>query len=363
MLPLSAWRDRILGRGNYASTIPIFDGALKPNQLLQHAEVVAELTDAEDVACDGNALYVADGARLLRLNGRDQLEVVLQTQAKITAIACVGGGVAVAVEGTTVHIHGGQYDGLHWLEVAGQPLRAVNSLSAQGDELLLTDGTAEHAVDQWRHDLMQKGSTGRVCSLSCANGSSRQLVRNLRYAFGAVTHPSGTLFSESWEHRLVLLGQDQSLNALVDRLPGYPSRIAVAKGGGWWVSVFACRTQLVEFVLREPEFCQRMIATIDPDLWIAPQLSSGKTFLEPLQGGGVKQMGILKPWAPPRSYGLVVRLDAQGHALYSVHSRVDGHHHGIVAVAEFGDDLYAISKGAGRLLRLDVARIEKELLQ
>ena len=363
MLPLSVWRDRVLGRGSYASTIPIFDGALKPNQLLQHAEVVAELGDVEDLASDGISLYIADGSRLLRLGANDELEVVLQAPARITAVACIGGGVAVAVQGATVSIHGGQFDGRHWREVAGQPLRGVNSLSTHGDEIILTDGTADYDVDQWRHDLMQKGNTGRVCSLSCANGSSRQLVRGLRYAFGAATHSSGILFSESWEHRLVLLGQDQTLNPLIERLPGYPSRIAAAKGGGWWVSVFACRTQLVEFVLREPEFCRRMIATIDPDLWIAPQLSSGKTFLEPLQGGGVKQMGILKPWAPPRSYGLVVRLDAQGHALYSIHSRVDGHHHGIVAVAELGEDLYAISKGAGRLLRLDVARIEKELLQ
>ncbi len=33
--------DWILGRGEASITIPIFDGALKPNQILEGAEVVA----------------------------------------------------------------------------------------------------------------------------------------------------------------------------------------------------------------------------------------------------------------------------------------------------------------------------------
>ena len=39
--------DWILGRGEASITIPIFDGALKPNQILEGAEVVAEFDDAE----------------------------------------------------------------------------------------------------------------------------------------------------------------------------------------------------------------------------------------------------------------------------------------------------------------------------
>jgi len=108
-------------------------------------------------------------------------------------------------------------------------------------------------------------------------------------------------------------------------------------------------------VLREDAYRRRMVAEIDPRYWIAPALSSGKSFLEPLQGAGVKQMGMLKPWAPPRSYGLVVRVDAKGQVVSSLHSQVDGHHHGITAVAEFGGALYAVSKGSGRLLRVSLA--------
>ena len=35
----------------------------------------------------------------------------------------------------------------------------------------------------------------------------------------------------------------------------------------------------------------------------------GESFYEILQGGGVKHLGILKPWSPTRSFGLLARLD------------------------------------------------------
>jgi hypothetical protein len=70
------------------------------------------------------------------------------------------------------------------------------------------------------------------------------------------------------------------------------------------------RSQLQEFVLREDRYRREMMATIDPEFWIAPALSSGRSFKEPLQAGGVIRLGIHKPWAPTRSYGLILRLDA-----------------------------------------------------
>ena len=53
-----------------------------------------------------------------------------------------------------------------------------------------------------------------------------------------------------------------------------------------------------------------------------------------MQGGGLKQLGILKPWAPTRSYGLVVRRDAEGEPRASFHSRADGRRHGITSCVE-----------------------------
>ena len=63
-------------------------------------------------------------------------------------------------------------------------------------------------------------------------------------------------------------------------------------------------------MLLEHDYRAAMMREVARPHWIAPALASGASFLEPLQSGGVKTMGIHKPWSPSRSYGLVVRLDA-----------------------------------------------------
>ena len=147
---------------------------------------------------------------------------------------------------------------------------------------------------------------------------------------------------------------------MLDNLPVYPSRLSPAASGGYWLTAFAARTQLIEFVLREPAYRRRMMAEIDPALWIAPRLRSGNSFMEPTQGAHLKTMGVIKPWAPPRSYGLVIRLNAEGAPIYSLHSRVDGVNHGVVAAVELRGDLYLLAKGPGRVLKVPLAGLGRE---
>ncbi len=359
---LRDFTDRILGRGEAATTVPPFDGALKPNQILEDASVVAEVEAPEDLATDGRAIFASDGPRLLRLDGV-ALNEVQRLDRTITALSCLPeGGFAVALEGREIRIRGGKHDGTLWTEVAGKPFCAVNALSAAPNgKLLVTDGSATQPYDKWCHDLMALGRTGRVLELDPATGATRELAAGLSYAFGACAAGEEIWACESWRHRLLRYGGARP-GAVLDRLPGYPSRITPAVDGGFWLSVFAARTQLVEFVLREPSFRKRMMAEIEPEFWIAPALSSGETFLEPMQGAHIKTMGILKPWAPPRSYGLVIRLSPQGLPRYSFHSRVDGHNHGAVTAVECGGELFVLAKGNRRILRLEIADAERRLL-
>ena len=114
-------------------------------------------------------------------------------------------------------------------------------------------------------------------------------------------------------------------------LPGYPARLAKAAAGGFWLSFFAVRTHLIEFVLREDDYREEMMRTIEPRYWVGPSLTSGEDCHEPMQWGGLKALGIQKPWAPPRSYGLLVRINDEGDVVQSLHSRVGGHYHGITS--------------------------------
>ena len=68
---LRDFTDRVLGRGSAAITVPPFDGALKPNQILENAEVVAELDGPEDLATAGGDLFVAQGSSILRLHSHE----------------------------------------------------------------------------------------------------------------------------------------------------------------------------------------------------------------------------------------------------------------------------------------------------
>jgi hypothetical protein len=355
--------DQFLGRGAAAITVPIFDGALKPNQILEQAETFAELEAPEDLATDGTSLFVADGSAVLRYDG-DLATTVAQVDGRITALAMLPhGGLAVAIDGTEVRIVGGARDGQTWSSVGGKPLFAANAICATADgRLLVTDGSQAQPYDRWCHDLMSLGRSGRILELDLARGSAREIAGGLAYAFGTVAVGSDVWVCESWAHRVLAYGPGKRGVTMVSRLPCYPSRLAPAADGGYWLTAFTCRTQLVEFVLRQKAYRTRMMKEIDPRYWIAPALTSGNTFLEPLQGAHLKMRGIHKPWAPPRSYGLVMRLAPDGLIRYSLHSRVDGKNHGIVAAVECQGTLFALAKGRRRIVSVPVADVERRLL-
>ncbi|MGZ5185963.1 MAG: strictosidine synthase [Caldimonas sp.] len=371
---LREWKDRVLGRGDASITVPVFDGALKSNNLLEQASTFAALDAPEDLASDGRSLFVADGGTVLRYDlagdgargqagGSAAATLAHGGTQSVTALACLtGGGLAIALDGREVRIVGGAHDGRRWDTAGGAKMNAVNAIGVAPDErLLVTDGSLEHPVAHWRHDLMGLGRSGRLFELNLASGEARVLATGLAYAFGACAAGPETWVSESWSHRVRAYVGAKRGRAVTDSLPGYPSRISPAAGGGFWLTCFALRTQLVEFVLREHAYRKRMLAEIEPQHWIAPALNSGNTFLEPMQGAQLKMMGVVKPWAPPRSYGLVIRLTEQGLVRYSLHSRFDGKHHGVVAAVECGGDLFVLAKGCGKILRLSVAGAERSL--
>lgn len=352
----------LVSRRGSSLSVPILDGALKPNNLLEDASVVAERNGLEDmvVGSDGE-IYVACGRAVMKMSSKGELTPVATHDHAITALAVLPDGALAVALGTSVVIDDGAGGHVVINHVDGRTLNAVTALHVAPDgSLLICDASATRPYSEWSHDLLEKGRSGRLIRYDRASGRTTTLASGLGYAFGALVDGEGrTLVSESWRHQVDAVKNGRTTPA-IPALPGYPARISRAEGGGFWLALFSGRTQLVEFVLRESDYRREMMRTIEPRYWVAPALSSGVDFREPLQAGGVKQMGILKPWAPPRSYGLVVRFNEDFIPVYSLHSRVGGRHHGVVAVAQRGDDLFVLSKGAARILRLSVSEVEAE---
>jgi hypothetical protein len=340
--------DRFMGRGVAAVTVPPLDGGLTPNNHLEDlpAGIVAKAPD-EIVIWNGQPLW-SDGAQLVSSEG-----VQAKFGSDITALAVSDDKIALATLA----------DGLLILDAELNPagpawssqVKNVTALAFDGrGGIWFCTGSTVCAPDEWRRDLMEMNRAGLVGRADPATGEVQVVKQRLGYPSGIAVMPNGSIvFSEAWHSHLVEMDPDGITSRIVlDEIPGYPGRIRCRPDGGYWLCIFAPRSPLIEFVLREPAYRKAMLREVSPECWVAPSYSSGKSFNEPMQGGALKQMGILKPWAPTRSYGLVACLDEQFILTDSYHSRAGGRRHGITSATEADGKLWLAGRGAGEVLVL-----------
>jgi sugar lactone lactonase YvrE len=357
------WRDieQILLKDRDPHAIPSMDGAFSPNDRLDRAMPIGEPiagVDALAEAPDG-AICVSAGNKIWRLSGEgfQQRRLVAEFDGNVGALAfdrdnrllaCTARGLAVLDgDGRTIDL---------LAEAQGNSLHCLTAVAVAPDgTIFVSDGSSHHPAEDWCTDLMERNELGRIVACGPALDDARVLLQALDYPAGLAVANGSLWFTESFGHCLsrtaiVAEGAIATPEIVIRNMPGYPSRLGPADAGGFWLSLFALRTHLVEFVLREDDFRQEMMRTIPPEYWVAPALTSGGDCLEPLQLGGLRALGIDKPWAPPRSYGLVARLDPQGEVVEALHSRVGGRYHGITSAIETAQGLAIASKGSGRVL-------------
>ncbi|WP_374377499.1 hypothetical protein [Dongia sp.] len=330
-----------------AVTIPPLDGAFRPNTALEEADPALEIAQPDNLTVHGGRLLFTSGNDLLELvPGQPAAQLVASYPAAISALASSPGGhLAVALD-----------DGQLLVDQRAIALPAeLRSLTALafGDpgSLFLCNGSSTNRPSDWQLDLMQRGASGSVWRLDLATGTAQKLAGGLAFPSGLLVAGADVIVAEAWRHRLLRIGAS-GVRPLVEKLPGYPARLVPAQAGGAWLCLFAPRNRLVEFVLQEDAYRADMIASVPRPYWIAPALGSGASFLEPLQCGGIKTMGVHKPWAPSRSYGLLARFDADFRPVASYHSRANGTRHGVTSVAEFGGYIWVGAKGGNALLAM-----------
>jgi hypothetical protein len=355
---LQRWGSRLSGKANAGVTVPPMDGPLKPNRLLDEAEIVTQGARSDNLARDGERLLFSTGPVLRALEIGAPVNRPLEIErfgSEIAAVASDGaGGYAIGLDNGDILLRGA-FETLAPLKPT-EPI-APTALAFGGEgQLYVCSGSATNRPSAWKRDLVERSASGAIWRFDLSTGRGARIAEGLAFPYGiAPVGDDALLVSESWRHRLLLLDARRSSGGapkiVLDDLPGYPARIA-ASPSGYWLTIFAPRGQLVEFVLRESEYRERMMATIDPEFWMAPALSSGSSFLEPLQLGAIRAMGALKPWAPTRSYGLVVHIDSSYRPTGSAHSRADGVRHGVTSCLQWEDRVLAASKGGDVILSL-----------
>jgi sugar lactone lactonase YvrE len=342
-----------------AVTIPPMDGALKPNTALDDAPAAAEIEAPDNLCTDGEDLLFSSGTRVLALDlSSGKTHNVMTSDGTVTALAMSPtGDLAVGLDNGALAILPGEGDARELPRPEKLACPTALAFDAAG-ALHVAQGSARHPASDWAVDLMEKNAQGSVWKIDVGSGNATALARGLAFPNGLLlTERHGVVVSESWRHRLVGL-RGHAPEPILTKLPGYPARLTPAADGGAWLALFAPRNRLIEFTLLEDAYRAQMMRDVPREYWIAPALASGTSFLEPLQCGGVRTMGVHKPWSPTRSYGLVVKLDAALLPVASFHSRANGRRHGITSIAEVGGRVFAASKGGNAILELSAVRAE-----
>lgn len=330
-----------------AVTIPPMDGALRPNMALDEADILKSCEEPDNIVSVAGKLIYSSGREIFATNSGKPIASFAST---ITALAANSSGTIVVGLNT---------GGIVFHKSKIPPLGGFNCPTALvfdgANDLYICNGSDTHSASEWAADLMQKNSSGSLWHVSLDSGERRCLAKNLAFPYGLVVDApnSRVIVSEAWRHRLVSIPVQGGMpKPVLAKLAGYPARITRKSSGGFILCLFAPRNRLIEFVLQEDGYRNAMLNEIDSRYWIAPSLSASRSFLEPLQNGGVKTMGIHKPWSPSRSYGLIVELDSNFLPITSYHSRANGTRHGITSAIEHEGEIIATSRGGNLILRV-----------
>lgn len=344
------------------SAVPPMDGPLRPNAKLDAAPLLLDLADVDNLVLCGKRIVCSVGHEIHTLepaagHGGSALSIAATNSVgkPVTSMAATGDLLAVAVEGEGIRIERSGGASAEWIKPGELNARCITAMAFAGSStLFVAVGSTRNSASGWKHDLMTKTATGSVWRVDLGARSAVPIVSGLAFPSGVIVSNDCVFVSEAWRHRVLSLGVDGSQQKVaLGSLPAYPGRIAPASQGGFWLAMFAPRNPLVEFVLKEDEYRGRMIETIDPEYWIAPSLVTGRSFLEPIQGGARKKLNMLKPWSPTWSMGLVVRCDENMSMLRNYQSRADGGVHGVTSMCEADGRLLIGAKGSGKIVAID----------
>ena len=330
------------------------DGAFRPNDRLDAAAV-----DPRDAGARRSGRHLARPGRLVRrarcsrVDKPDDAPSRPSTPRSARLPGLPDGGAAVGLADGRIVFVGGQHDGK---TIAAHPKsRCITALApARDGALLVANGSATNGPADWKRDLMEKNASGSVWRIEPATRRAHATGRRSRLSLRPARR-------RRLRRRLRKLAQRADADfpgagGRSDAGAGRPSRLSQP-------AVARRRRRDLARPVRAAQPARRIRAERRPlspahDQRDRPRLLGralpsrrAASPLEPTQQGGVRQLGVLKPWSPSRSYGLVARLDAAYRPIASFHSRANGRRHGVTScLAHRGTPLLRRQGRRGRRL-------------
>ena len=161
-------------------------------------------------------------------------------------------------------------------------LRDPNDLDIGPDgRIWFTDSTTRYDAHDWALDSIESRPTGRLLVHDPKTGSTRTVLKGLRYANGVCLSHDGRslLIAESWAcsvHRYWISGpKEGQLETVIRDMPGYPDNINRASDGSYWMAWLGMRTPSFDLALRHPGMRKRMTRNLPQDDWLFPNINTG----------------------------------------------------------------------------------------
>ncbi len=161
--------------------------------------------------------------------------------------------------------------------IDGRPMRFCNNAAVATDgTIFFTDTSRHYGVRQWKADLLEATSSGRLL-VRHPDGAVETLLDGLEFANGVAlsADESFVAVAETGARTIVrhwLSGPRAGENDLfTGELPGYPDNLSLGSDGLVWLAVASPRDPLVERLKRGPLAVRRATWRLPPRLQPAPK--------------------------------------------------------------------------------------------
>lgn len=263
---------------------PGFAGAYQQNNLLAGTERLSLGSGfaPEDVAIDpGGRIYAGmDDGRIIRLQpDGTRPELFANTIGRPLGLKFDRSGnliVADSIKGLLSIDPAGVITVLS-TQADGIAFRITNDLDIAVDSVIyFTDASSRFPLTNYKADILEHQSTGRLLAYDPASKTTRLVLGNLSFANGVAVSPdqSFVLVNETGKyriHRVWLNGPKQGQSEIfIDNLPGFPDGISSNGRDKFWLALVTPRDATLDKLLPHP-FLRKAVWRLPPFLRPAPK--------------------------------------------------------------------------------------------